>query len=321
MFDFAGYFVRTMASNILLCDICNLRSLSNPSVHWCQDCDEALCSNCEEYHALSKSSKEHSIIPINDYQNLPSFVANIKHLCEKHSEKYQNYCQIHKCPICYKCIQEHGECGKSIFPLEDVVKYQNASQSFHTLTKNVADLEVKIGRMENDRKNNLTEVINRCKAGRKKIHDFRLKVNNHLDTIEQGLIKELQDGEFKCNQKIKEILNRLSELEQEVSNCKSTLQSMKMHASDLQVFFAMPQIKKQLSDKENELNCLHSEDFLVTLGIDTKIEAILVDVKRFGAFSIKAIPSSKEFTETESRQVNSEPFSGFCQCLYSCSVR
>ncbi|CAC5357734.1 unnamed protein product [Mytilus coruscus] len=172
-----------MASNILPCDICNLRALSNPSVHWCQDCDEALCYNCEEYHALSKSSKGHSIIPIIDYQKLPSFVANIKHFCEMHSAKYQNYCQKYECPMCYKCIQGHAECAKSILPLEDVVKHQNALQSFHTLTKNVADLEAKIRQMEKDRKNNLTEVINRCKAGRKKIHNFRLKVNNHLDTI------------------------------------------------------------------------------------------------------------------------------------------
>ncbi|CAC5403165.1 unnamed protein product [Mytilus coruscus] len=204
---------------------------------------------------------------------------------------------------CYKCIQGHAECAKSILPLEDVVKHQNASQSFHTLTKNVADLEAKIRRMEKDRKNNLTEIINRCKAGRKKIHDFRLKVNNHLDTIEQKLMIDLQDGESKCNQKINEILNRLSELDQEVSNYKSTLQSTKMHASDLQVFFAMPQIKKQLSEKEHDLNCLHSDDFLVTVGIDTKIEAILADVKRFGAFSIETIPTSEEFIAIESRQV------------------
>ena len=67
-----------MASEVLLCDICNQRHLSINATAWCPECQETLCSNCNEHHNLAKSSRDHNTIPIADYQKQPSFLADIK---------------------------------------------------------------------------------------------------------------------------------------------------------------------------------------------------------------------------------------------------
>ena len=45
-----------MASEVLLCDICNQRHLSINATAWCPECQETICSNCNEHHSLAKSS-------------------------------------------------------------------------------------------------------------------------------------------------------------------------------------------------------------------------------------------------------------------------
>ncbi|CAG2254828.1 unnamed protein product [Mytilus edulis] len=67
-----------MASNFSVCGICDFRHVTKPSVVWCSECDEGLCNDCKEHHSISKSSRDHDIVPIDDYQNLPSEVLQHK---------------------------------------------------------------------------------------------------------------------------------------------------------------------------------------------------------------------------------------------------
>ncbi|CAG2185343.1 unnamed protein product [Mytilus edulis] len=67
-----------MASNISRCGICDLRHLSNPSTHWCQGCDETLCSECKEHHTLLKATRGHTTIPNDDYKNYMPFLNEVE---------------------------------------------------------------------------------------------------------------------------------------------------------------------------------------------------------------------------------------------------
>ncbi|CAC5389887.1 unnamed protein product [Mytilus coruscus] len=102
----------SMASNTSLCVICDLRHFTSSSTHWCAECEEALCTNCKDHHNLSKASRGHEIIPISEYNNLPSTIVNIDLYCTYYNEKYVQYCVEHECPTCYKCIKEHGNCSE-----------------------------------------------------------------------------------------------------------------------------------------------------------------------------------------------------------------
>ncbi|CAC5422134.1 unnamed protein product [Mytilus coruscus] len=295
-----------MASNISICGICDLRHLSNPSTNWCQDCDEALCSECKEHHTLLKATRGHTTIPINDYENLPAFITDFKQYCDIHNEKYQNYCQKHECPICCKCIQDHSKCTENIVHIETVIKHSKTSQNFEDLNQSVSDLQTNITQMQKAREDNLTQLADQCKSAIKKIREFRIKVNHHLDAVEKGLITKLQDAENKCSQQIKDVIKSLIELESETSNFDNILQGIKQHASELQVYLATREIGKQVSDKEKRLTSMMEnkrfDNLTVGLEIDTKLKNILSDVKEFGTVSLETDPTNEKLINMKSRQ-------------------
>ncbi|CAC5367924.1 unnamed protein product [Mytilus coruscus] len=295
-----------MASNISICGICDLRHLSNLSTHWCQDCDEALCSECKEHHTLLKATRGHTTIPIDDYQKLPAFITDIKQYCDIHNEKYQNYCQRHECPICYKCIQDHAKCTESILPLETVVTHSKTSQIFQDLNQSVSDLQSNITQMRSAREDNLAKLADQCKSAVKKIREFRIKVNHHLDAVEKTLLTQFQDAESKCSQQIKEVIKSLNEVESEISNFDNILQGIKQHASELQVYLATREIEKQVSEKEKNFNSMMEnkrfDNFTVSLEIDTKMKNILSDVKMFGTVSIETVPTNYKLINGKSRK-------------------
>ncbi|XP_071135680.1 E3 ubiquitin-protein ligase TRIM71-like [Mytilus edulis] len=295
-----------MASNTSNCGVCNLRHLSNPSTHWCQDCDEALCSECKEHHTLLKATRGHTTIPINDYKKLPAFITDIKQFCDIHNEKYQNYCQKHECPICCKCIQDHAKCTENIVHIETVIKQAKTSQIFQDLNQCVSDLLSNTKQMRTAREDNLAKVADQRKSAVKKIRDFRIEVNHHLDVVEKDLIIKLQDAESECSQQIIEVIKSLNEVESEISNFDNILEGIKQHASELQVYLATREIEQQVSEKEKRLISMmenrHFDDFTVGLKIDTKIRNILSDVKIFGTVSIKTVPTNYKLINRKSRQ-------------------
>ena len=88
-----------MSSFPAFCGICDIRHISKPSDVWCPLCDEGLCGECIEHHSLVKSSRNHTTIPISNYQKLPSYVLEIKEHCEEHHEKFNLYCTDHACRV------------------------------------------------------------------------------------------------------------------------------------------------------------------------------------------------------------------------------
>ncbi|CAC5388387.1 unnamed protein product [Mytilus coruscus] len=76
-----------MATSIPLCGAYELQHIRKPSIVWCTDCEEGLCSECQNYHSVSKPSRNHNTLSINEYQELPSDVQQITQNCGKHDEK------------------------------------------------------------------------------------------------------------------------------------------------------------------------------------------------------------------------------------------
>jgi hypothetical protein len=67
---------------------------------WCPECDEGLCFDCENHHRISKSSRNHGVISIENYHTLPSSISEIGNHCEYHDMKYTLFCQQHDKPCC-----------------------------------------------------------------------------------------------------------------------------------------------------------------------------------------------------------------------------
>jgi hypothetical protein len=77
-------------SRDILCGICEAQHITKYADHWCPECDEGLCSDCEtHFHKISKATRNHGIISIENYHKLPSCISEIGHHCKDHDMKYK----------------------------------------------------------------------------------------------------------------------------------------------------------------------------------------------------------------------------------------
>ena len=119
-----------MTSSPYTCGIYDVRHISTPSDVWCPECDQALCVDCTGHHSLSNASRNHSTIPISEYQKLPSFVLEIREFCNEHSERFILYCKEHGCICCRICmVENHSECKNETI-IENIVKNVKTSRYF-----------------------------------------------------------------------------------------------------------------------------------------------------------------------------------------------
>ncbi|CAC5416832.1 unnamed protein product [Mytilus coruscus] len=144
-----------MATASKSCGVCELRHITKLSIIWCTECDEELCTDCQEHHSLSKPSRRHNVIPINEYQKLLADVLEITQYCTAHDKKYQMYCQKHECPCCSKCIVEsHKECGDFV-DLVDVIHNVKTSNAMCETEETLVEVAENLQKIRQHQQNNV----------------------------------------------------------------------------------------------------------------------------------------------------------------------
>ncbi|CAC5399689.1 unnamed protein product [Mytilus coruscus] len=284
-----------MATNTSVCAICDLRHVTSRSIHWCPECEEALCSDCSEHHSLSKGTRSHKTIPISQYQSLPTFVTDIQQFCKYHNEKYQQYCMKHECPICYKCIKEHGKCTE-VIPLEDVMGEIKSSELFRELKQSLGDVLENIKIIRGDREDNVQSIRSQKKKITMEIDSIKTRINQHLDKLKESLMKELELVYDNYKYRIQSIISSLGDQEDEIKRCSTELENITKYASDLQTFLGMRNIQSKVTDNEKRLRSMIEKQSVdnvdLRLSINDKIHDIFKSIKKFGSIIIKKSPSA-----------------------------
>ncbi|XP_052087685.1 uncharacterized protein LOC127724677 [Mytilus californianus] len=277
-----------MATNSAFCNICELRHLSNLSTHWCPECEQSLCSECREHHGVVKIIRNHQLIPIEDYQKLPTFISELRQSCQDHNENYQLYCPTHEICICYKCIKCHGKCGA--VPLDDVLKDIKTSEMYKDLEQIITDMLENINEIKNDRQVNISDIETEKEKQLEEIRQMRLLVNNHLDKLEEKLKIEIEETVRKTTEKIRKTIVLVHETEQKISKNISDLIDIRSYASELQTFLGMKEMQNRITENEKSMQSLLDDGFLqqmvIKSAIDTNIGNYLSEIKVFGSVEI-----------------------------------
>ncbi|XP_076105619.1 uncharacterized protein LOC143073747 [Mytilus galloprovincialis] len=148
---------KTAAPTNILCGICDVQQMTKCADHWCTECDEGLCNDCEKHHSISKASRKHGIIPIEDFQKIPTDISSIGHHCEEHEKKFQNYCSHHEKLCCPSCIAtEHLSC-LGLLDLDEIVKTSKTSVLIENLEKSLQEIATNIKNVIINRKGNLAK--------------------------------------------------------------------------------------------------------------------------------------------------------------------
>ena len=155
------------------CGICDIRHISKPSEVWCPDCEEGLCTECIEHHSLAKPSRNHTTIPMEEYQKLPSFVLEIKQQCDGHHEKFNLYCKEHECPCCRICmVENHSDC-KNVTMMEAMITNVKTSTMYTDIEHLIKEMIETISKITQNRDTNSSAVKDQKRIIENEIHELR----------------------------------------------------------------------------------------------------------------------------------------------------
>ncbi|CAC5416833.1 unnamed protein product [Mytilus coruscus] len=281
-----------MATASKSCGVCELRHITTPSLIWCTECDEGLCTECSEHHSLSKSSRSHRVIPIVEYQKLPAEILKYTQYCTKHDKKYQFYCQKHECPCCSKGIVEnHKECH-DIVELDDIIHNAKTSNALCEIEETLVEVAENLQKIRQHQQDNLTTFKEKRKEIEKEIMKTRIKINNHLDKLQEDLMKQLYAVEEKENLKMCQLLSSLEKKEKEIADCQRNIMNIKQHGTDLQIFLSMQQIEEDVHSKDKFLQSLVEGENLKQQSLsykkNTSLHNIMSDFVSFGEVHTEA---------------------------------
>ncbi|XP_063397743.1 tripartite motif-containing protein 2-like [Mytilus trossulus] len=295
-----------MSRKHTVCGVCEYRNINKSSVVWCSECAEGLCDECKEHHAASKSSRDHNILPISEYQKLPTNILEITQTCPKHNEKYQIYCKKHDCPCCRRCVVEtHDDC-KELNAIDDVIKTVKSSNAFLEIEHTLLELSDNLQTLRKDQQKNITSLKENKSKIEKEIQQTRLMINNHLDKLQESLMNELYAAEEKENTKISCFISSIQEKEMEITECQTNLDKLKQHASDLQTFLAMKHIQQDVKNNEQFLESFLKEDKLnhviISFEKENTFKTLPTILPKMGTIILDTRPSDTTLTRQKNKQ-------------------
>ncbi|CAC5425052.1 unnamed protein product [Mytilus coruscus] len=295
-----------MASAAHTCGICDLRHVTKPSEAWCSECDEGFCSGCVEHHSLAKATRHHKTIPIAEYQTLPQNVLQIPQSCTKHDEKLILYCKDHELPCCGKCAMEGHKGCNEVVNLDDIVKNSKTSTSFQEIEETLAEVVDNIKEVQKIYRGNITTLSENRKQIEKQIQDIRFKIDTHLNEIQKKLVDGIQKVEETERKKVRQLVKRLEEKENNLTKYQKTVANIKHHASDLQTFMSIRQMELEISrEEEFTQSCLEGDKVntrVITCSMAESIDTFTKSVQRFGEIVVEIKPTKAALRRSKKKQ-------------------
>ncbi|XP_063435959.1 uncharacterized protein LOC134716875 [Mytilus trossulus] len=290
----------------IVCGICDAQHITKCANHWCPECDEGLCDECEKHHSISKGTRKHGIIPTDDYKKLPPDILSIGHHCREHEKKFQNYCPHHEKLCCPTCIStEHRKCV-GLLDLDEVVKTSKTSVLIDNLEKSLEEIAVNINKIIIDRTENFEKIKEERHGFHNQIKQVRDKINTHLDKLEQQIINDLLSEERKIKSEIETLLRKLSEKKTIVHDLQNSIDAMKKHASDLQTFLASKKLEECAMSEEKYLqSIMNDSNTLKCMNLKCSISDNIMnisDIQSFGSISTDVNPSTAVLTLEKEKQ-------------------
>jgi hypothetical protein len=290
----------------ILCGICESQHITKCAGHWCPECEEGLCSECQKHHSLSKASRTHGIISIENYKKLPQSISQIVHNCKDHEMKVTIYCPKHDTICCPICISTNHKNCVNLMAIPELIKTAKTSSIIATMEQSLRDMKHNIDIAVKDREGNLSSIRKQRQHYSDDIKQIRVKINSHLDTIEQRIMGELIDVEENIKLQIKNLLTELSKRSDTINEIQGTLLALTQYASDLQTFLGSKSIEVEVEKQEKFVESLSEDGSLKQLNIkcsiDNKILDLMSTLTTFASVAIETGPQTAALKTEKSKQ-------------------
>ena len=292
-------------SSDVLCSICEAQHTIKNAANWCPECEEGLCSECLKHHTVSKYTKLHEAILIENYHKIPQSVSMIVQHCTEHDRRYQHYCPVHESLCCPLCISEdHNECV-GLLAIENIVKTAKTSAMLDSIEDTLKDISSNMERVIRDREGNLTKITDQRRKIHNEIQEERKKINEHLDKLEKHVIGNLDAEEAKIKSEIENLLEKLNKKAVIIEMLQSKLSALKLYASDLQTFLGGRTMLLEVKEEEMCVTTLLTEKCLQQVNLCYRPEekmAAINNIEIFGSVCRETNPSAINIKRGQDKQ-------------------
>jgi len=204
------------------------------------------------------------------------------------------------------CMVENHEDCKNVVILKDIAKIVKKSVQFNEVEQLIDELMKTVDKIRKNRKKNLVDVSEQKLIVESEILELRTQINNHLDKLQEDLMKELTEAEIRITGKTCELQSSLDEKEKDLTECQTNVVNIKQYASYLQTFLVMKQLESGIDTHDTSLQALVNSDSLrqtkLSCKIDTRLKNIITSIEKFGEVVVESKPCELSFARRKDKQ-------------------
>lgn len=294
----------TMTSAAPFCDPCKTNDDEREAVSWCSVCQECLCEDCDSTHRKLGITKNHKPLPVGEYIKLPASILTHEIYCSKHlRNKAEFFCTNHgmtHCHICYRDV--HSRC-KQVLRMDEASRGLKSSPVVTSATDKIKDIMDCIEKLIENRVKNIIELDEHRAKLETDIKKLRVDMENHLDTLENNLLGQLNEAYSYHRDIIKNQEIEFSETKEKLFHLLQETEQKKEISPENQMFLQLQSVHEMLLQTDRYLQGLKDKIKYIQLDMNTERNA-----RGFGDFmkqmgQIKIIASSLDVFNIDKKPI------------------
>ena len=232
------------------CDVCKQDGFRTQATIFCPDCEEYLCSKCQDWHKKLKALKTHDIQPVSERKSSPGkvqpMVKSMKNWCSCNQQKeVSEFCMDHQKLVCSVCMRvKHRSCQKAT--IDQMISEKSVAPAFNEISSKIKELLDKATDLQSDHATcmrKLEEVEQSC---RREINSFRTLLSDWLIKIEQDALADLHKRIEEQKNRLEEGHDSLDSAVQLLNIDKQLLEDTTKTQSERQMFITCNRVQKSL---------------------------------------------------------------------------
>ena len=178
-----------------------------------------------------------------------------------------------------------------------------SSPAMLDLEQTLKELGYFVRRLTYDKEKNIQDIQIQRKEICKEIHKIRKSLNDHLDQLQETLIRSINKAVDDVTLQLGDVKNSLTEIEKKTSDITLEFTKIKAHASDVQTFLSLPHLISKANDEEKKVEKLGSEGkFNRKSMIYTSRTDDIIKMKSIGDVGVDDIKSDVAYVKEKEKQ-------------------
>lgn len=246
--------------------------------HWCSDCTESLCEDCATIHCKTTLTKRHKVVRLQKVEGVSSSILRISDTCKVHErQKLTFFCKMHDQLLCAACLPEsHKDCVDviTIDKASNGVKHGSALGDLEAKIKELREIIIEILRTKDANTITLNE---QKELISNEIKRMRLKINTHLNRIEEELKSTLEAKHMESITKVQHGRGDLAHANKTLETWENDLENLKDSATDIHMFTVVKTLEPKYTNEENKIRDVQWDN--IKLDLEFQPTDIADDIK------------------------------------------